>query len=252
MRASADRRASALPPLPANASLRWHVVRKHVAALAPRNILELGAGQGAVGTRLAGVADAYVGVEPDPTSRSVAVSRLPQSARLVDSTDELGSDETFDLACAFEVLEHIEDDVAALSAWVGHLRPGGHVLVSVPADPDRYSSADELAGHFRRYRPADLAALFEAAGLEVVDIRHYGFPLGIALEMGRNTIARRKLAAESTPADLAARTAGSGRLLQPPAWAGSAIWTATAPFRVVEDRFPDRGPGLVGLARRPG
>ena len=52
-------------------------------------------------------------------------------------------------------------------------------------------------------------------------------------------------------ADMASRTAGSGRPLQPPDWAGTAVWWATGPFRHLQDRFPDRGRGLVGLARRP-
>jgi hypothetical protein len=125
------------------------------------------------------------------------------------------------------------------------------VLVSVPADPNRFGPADELAGHMRRYSSEDLAALLESAGLEVLSIERYGFPLGVALETGRNAIAARRLARESSSADPATRTAGSGRHLQPPAWAGRAIWLATAPFRMVQTRFPDRGRGFLGLARRP-
>ena len=127
----------------------------------------------------------------------------------------------------------------------------GTCCVSVPADPDRFGPADELAGHFRRHTPDTLSALFTSAGLETVTVDHYGFPLGVALEAGRNTIARRRLAAQAEPSDVEARTAGSGRHLQPPNWAGSAIWAATAPFRLVQGRFPSRGPGLIGLAVRP-
>ena len=121
---------------------------------------------------------------------------------------------------AFEVLEHIDDDAGVLTTWVEHVRPGGHVLVSVPADPERFGPADELAGHFRRHTPDTLSALFTSAGLETVTVDHYGFPLGVALEAGRNTIARRRLAAQAQPSDVEARTAGSGRHLQPPSWAG--------------------------------
>ena len=242
-------RASAQPPLPPNAALRWHLVHEHLLSIAPSSILECGAGQGSVGARLASKAT-YVGVEPDETSRATAGARLPSSARLLGSLSEL-DDDTFDLVCAFEVLEHIEDDRAALKEWVERVTPGGHVLVSVPADPERFAPADELAGHFRRYSTDDLAALFESAGLSTISIEHYGFPLGLALEAGRNTIARRRLAREPVPSDVASRTAGSGRHLQPPDWSGRVIWWATAPFRHVQRRYPDRGPGLVGLARRP-
>jgi SAM-dependent methyltransferase len=238
------------PPLPANAALRWHVVRQRVDELAPTRILELGAGQGAVAARLADVAD-YVGVEPDETSRTTARSRLPADARVVADTSDLAAGERFDLVCAFEVLEHIEDDAGALTRWTAHLQPGGHVLVSVPAGPERFGPFDELVGHLRRYSRDDLADLFRAASLEVLSVEHYGYPLGALLEAGRNVIGRRRLAAGGAPVDVASRTAGSGRNLQPPAWAGSAIWTVTTPFRMVQRRFPGRGPGLVGLARRP-
>jgi SAM-dependent methyltransferase len=244
------RRLAAVPPLPPNAALRWHLVRRRVDEVDPATILELGTGQGAVGARLA-ARSRYVGVEPDPTSRAASAARLPADARLVSDIGELGADLAVDLACAFEVLEHIEDDVAALTDWAERVRPGGHVLVSVPADPHRFGPFDELVGHLRRYSTDDLAGVFTAAGLEVVAIDHYGYPLGVVLEAGRNMIGKRRLAAGAAPDDVAARTAGSGRNLQPPRWAGPAIWAATAPFRVAQRWFPTRGPGLVGLARKP-
>jgi glycosyltransferase involved in cell wall biosynthesis len=245
------RKRRSTPPLSPSAALRWHVVRRVVDAVQPGTILELGAGQGAVGSRLATLAD-YVGVEPDPVSRKTAERRLPGGTRMIADLHELTSRETFEMACAFEVLEHIEDDAQALVAWADHIQPGGHLLVSVPAGPERFGPADELVGHVRRYTSDGLSALFSAAGLETVSIEHYGYPLSLLLEAGRNAIARRRLDTQAGPSDIASRTAGSGRLLQPPGWAGSAIWAATAPFRVAQRRFPQRGPGLVGLARRPG
>jgi glycosyltransferase involved in cell wall biosynthesis len=237
------------PPLAPRAALRWQLVRDRLAEIAPETVLEMGAGQGSVGARLA-TSRTYVGVEPDATSRATAAGRLPPGARLLADADELHDDELFDLLCAFEVLEHIRDDRDALDSWVRHVRPGGHVLVSVPAEPDRWGPHDELVGHERRYTGADLEALFLSAGLDVVAVEHYGFPFAYPLETGRNIVARRRLAGE-VPRDASTRTARSGRQLQPPPWAGGLIWWATAPFRVVQRRFPDRGPGLVGLARRP-
>jgi glycosyltransferase involved in cell wall biosynthesis/SAM-dependent methyltransferase len=239
----------AMPPLAPRAALRWQLVRERLAELAPETVLEMGAGQGSVGARLASTST-YVGVEPDERSRATAAGRLPAGARLLADVDELHDDEVFDLLCAFEVLEHIRDDRDALDRWVRHVRPGGHVLVSVPAEPDRWGPHDELVGHLRRYTGADLAALFESVGLDVVAVEHYGFPVAYPLEAGRNIVARRRLARQA-PGDAATRTAGSGRHLQPPPWAGGFIWWAMAPFRVVQRRFPDRGPGLVGVARRP-
>ena len=53
--------------------------------------------------------------------------------------------------CAFEVLEHIDDDALALKQWREYLRPSGWLLLSVPAHQDQYGAADELVGHYRRY-----------------------------------------------------------------------------------------------------
>ena len=122
-------------------------------------MLEVGCGQGAVGARIAARAD-YVGVEPDAQSCAVARSgSSPGAASVVHGTDaDVEPGRTFDLVCAFEVLEHIEDDVGALRAWADPVGPGGHLLLSVPAGPERFGPMDELVGHFRRYDEEDLLA----------------------------------------------------------------------------------------------
>jgi len=80
-------------------------------------------------------------------------------------------------------------------------------------------------------------------------VRHYGFPLGYALEAGRNLIGRRRLAAAGSQS-VAERTAGSGRLLQPASSARAmATRWGTVPFRLMQRAFPGTGPGIVVLAR---
>ena len=61
-----------------------------------------------------------------------AIGARPRDASSGDLS-ELAAGETFDLVCAFEVLEHIEDDDAALTEWRARVRPGGRLLLSVPA-----------------------------------------------------------------------------------------------------------------------
>ncbi|MEL7157397.1 MAG: methyltransferase domain-containing protein, partial [Actinomycetota bacterium] len=56
-------------------------------------------------------------------------------------------DTRFDYVMAFEVLEHITDDRAALEEWLRRLRPGGRVLFSVPAHQRKYGDADRAVGH---------------------------------------------------------------------------------------------------------
>ena len=69
------------------------------------------------------------------------------------------------------------DDAHTLAGWVEHVRPGGYVLVSVPADPHRFGPWDELVGHVRRYTIDDLTKLFQAAGLDTIDVRTTAFRL---------------------------------------------------------------------------
>ena len=65
---------------------------------------------------------------------------------------------------ALNVLEHIEDDTAALAAAHRLLRPGGRVVMFVPAFPIAMSPFDRAVGHFRRHRRPSLRAAYERAG----------------------------------------------------------------------------------------
>jgi SAM-dependent methyltransferase len=96
--------------------------------------------------------------------------------RVVDTMDQL-PDAAFDYLFAFEVLEHIEDDLGVLRGWVRHLKPGGRVLLSVPAHARKYGRSDEITGHVRRYEKQELHELLVAAGMEQIRIINYGFPI---------------------------------------------------------------------------
>ncbi|MDQ6648577.1 MAG: class I SAM-dependent methyltransferase [Actinomycetota bacterium] len=79
---------------------------------------------------------------------------------------------------AYNVLEHIEDDVAALRSFAGLVRPGGHVILIVPAFMIAMSAFDREIGHHRRYRAKPLAAAIRAAGLQPV-VTRYVNPVGL-------------------------------------------------------------------------
>ena len=64
------------------------------------------------------------------------------------------ADSAFDLVCAFDIIEHVDDDDRALSEVSRAAKPGGVVLVSMPLHPEFWTSFDELVGHKRRYEPA--------------------------------------------------------------------------------------------------
>lgn len=249
------RTAGARPPLAIRAWLRYDLVSRVIDRLAPTDVLEIGCGQGSFGARIAERAE-YLGIEPDRSSFEVARSRVePRGGRVINSThDEVPAGSTFDMVCAFEVLEHIEDDRGALASWVRFIRPGGHLVISVPAFAERFGPMDTHAGHFRRYSPAALQSLLTEGGLTVDEVSVYGWPLGYALEAVRNRIDTKKLeAASARGTSIEQLTAASGRTFQPRRQvSGVVVQVATLPFRYLQRVQPRRGTGFVAVATRQG
>jgi SAM-dependent methyltransferase len=242
-----------LPPLAIRAWLRYDVVRRVIDRLKPDTVLEIGCGLGAFGARLADEVK-YLGVEPDETSHQVACDRIePRGGKVLHGFHQVVPRASiFDIVCAFEVLEHIADDKGALAEWVPFVRPGGHLVLSVPGFQERFGAMDTHAGHFRRYSPAELEARLVEAGLTDVQITVYAWPLGYALEAVRNRIDARKLA-QAGEVSTEELTAASGRTFQPTGRAmGTFVSAATVPFRYLQRARPNAGTGLVGVARRPG
>ena len=147
----------------------------------------------------------------------------------------------FDAVCAFEVLEHIEDDAGALRAWRERLRPDGRLLMSVPLYQRRYAAADRFVGHFRRYDPEPLGELLRETGYADVRLMTFGFPLGHVLEKSRNLLARVAKPDESQEE----RTGASGRRFQPTGRKGLATQALSAPV-------PDRAAPVLRHAPRRG
>jgi SAM-dependent methyltransferase len=79
-----------------------------------------------------------------------------------------------DAVVLLNVLEHIEDDRAAIGQVARILQPGGVAIVEVPAGPQLYDLYDEHLRHYRRYTSHALATLLEGAGLEVIRSSHLG------------------------------------------------------------------------------
>jgi SAM-dependent methyltransferase len=233
------------PALTPMARLRYDRIRALMPPLA-RTVLEIGCGEGAVGYRLSRHYS-YVGIDQDEQSCAVAQRRIGDRGDVFCGDTSVVAGEQFDVVCAFEVLEHIDRDRRALKSWVEFIRPGGYLLVSVPADPSRFGASDEFVGHYRRYTADGLQSLLGDVGLSDLRLALYGAPLGYALESVRNRVLARRTAATSQ----ADRTAASGRLLQPHnPLVGAATGLAVAPFAVVQRAFPARGVGIVARGRR--
>ncbi|MCU0434290.1 MAG: class I SAM-dependent methyltransferase [Bacteroidia bacterium] len=76
------------------------------------------------------------------------------------------ADASFDLVCAYDVIEHIEDDVQALREIKRVLKPGGHFHLTVPAFQLLWSNHDVVNHHYRRYRRGQLQQRIQQAGLQ--------------------------------------------------------------------------------------
>ena len=97
------------------------------------------------------------GIELSPTS--VAVARARNVGEVVEgSVEELPfEDDSFDFAVCLDVIEHLDDDLQTLRELRRVVRPGGRLLVTVPAYPSLWSSHDVVNHHRRRYTRAEPA-----------------------------------------------------------------------------------------------
>ena len=227
----------------------------------PGDLLEVGCGAGALLDELAHRGWHAVGVDSSERARQVAAAIAAATGgkqRLLAAPDPEWSG-CFDLVCALEVLEHIEDDRAAMRQWAGWLRPGGTLLVSVPAHQRRWNAGDEWAGHYRRYERADLLDVVRSSGLVVEHVECYGFPLGNLTEwLGDATYRRKLIERAGAPATKEAASADSG------VERGAALrmfrWLDTMPGRLglrtalalqAATRKVEWGCGFLLRARRP-
>ena len=111
------------------------------------------------------------GVEPDQALVSEE-SRRRFRIHLGQFDHTYQFQEPFDVILFLDVLEHLDDPVAAVRRAIDCLTPGGTILVTVPAYRWLWTSHDELNHHRTRYSPTDLRRLVLAAGGHVVELRH--------------------------------------------------------------------------------
>lgn len=225
--------------------LRIDLVLRVLAQHHVARLIEVGPGMGAASWRMA-QGRTYVGYEPDTQSYHAAVNRLEAvpDVTLINGMLPPTPDRLFDALVALEVLEHLEDDRAALEAWTEWVGPGGLVLLSVPAHQSRYGPMDAAVGHFRRYGRAELKALMAKAGLTEISIRSYGMPAGYCLEWVRNRLLAARVGSAGDPS---AGTAASGRAFQPRV--GSRLISgAMLPFRWAQIPFQNSNLGTGWVA----
>jgi SAM-dependent methyltransferase len=178
----------------------WYRARREILAAylarygglpAGARILEIGCGTGHNLPMLArfGEVDA---IEIDDAARAIAGERLGKPVASAPLPALPGVERgAYDLIAVLDVVEHIEDDVAALKAMGDCLKPGGKILITVPAHQWMWSAHDVVNHHFRRYSKGTLNATIAKAGLRHNGLRWFNsllFPAAVAARVaGRLT-----------------------------------------------------------------
>lgn len=134
-----------------------------------QSLLEVGCGTGFVleGVRRARPHLALTGTDVLVSSLSRTAQRLPDATLLQMDARRIPFREEFDVILALDVVEHIEDDRAALAEMARTLRPGGVLILTVPQHPWLWSAVDVWSGHQRRYERAALRQRLCEGGLRV-------------------------------------------------------------------------------------
>jgi len=189
----------------------WYVARRDVLhdLIARRiplaqgaRILEIGCGSGHNLAMLARFGQVE-GHELDEASRELSAARWGPAiggARLPEL--EGVPDATYDLVAILDVLEHVEEDVAALQAIARRLRPGGKILITVPQFPWMWTGHDVANHHYRRYTRATLRAAVEQAGLRLELLTSFNsllFPLAVVSRIAAK-LRRRQGSDDAVPA----------------------------------------------------
>lgn len=148
-------------------------------------LLDLGAGRGDLSLLLAARGFDVLAIDRSPRR----LARLAEQVRgqglagrihlcLADAQAMPLRAACLDGAACGEVLEHLDDDLAALRGLAAALKKGAPLALTVPAGPARLTDIDRRAGHRRRYGGAELVGRARAAGLAVDTLLPWGFPFG--------------------------------------------------------------------------
>lgn len=128
------------------------------------------------------------GVDIDAEAIGYCLERGLKDVRLGEAAKLPFADGSFDLVTCLDVVEHLDDDTAALREMRRVLRPGGHLLVTVPAHPFLWGDQDEVNLHKRRYVADQLRERLIASGYTVVRLSYMNavlFPPIAAVRMLR-------------------------------------------------------------------
>jgi len=137
------------------AGTKYEILLEWLGDVAGQSIVVVGSGSGEFAALLAGRGGEVLAVDIDEESveltRKTAESFHVVLSTQVNRIEEMDVSEKYDLVVATDVIEHVEDDHAAMETLVALTKPGGRLLITVPALQWLFGIHDESLGHFRRY-----------------------------------------------------------------------------------------------------
>lgn len=150
-----------------NSLILW-ALKKYFPALS--SMMEVGCGTGFV---LSGVSKAFpsaqlVGSEIFVAGLHYASQRIPRAEFVQMDARHIPYESEFGVIGAFDVIEHIKEDMSVLQSMFNAIKPGGGLIVTVPQHQWLWSAADNYACHERRYSSADLHAKLQETGFEII------------------------------------------------------------------------------------
>lgn len=152
---------------------KW--IFSHIEPHLGQEVLEVGAGHGTFTELFSARAARVVATDVSDRCADMLRARFAGNERVTvrDGGTEIAAGmPPFDSAVLVNVLEHIKDDDGALLDLADALKPGGRLILWVPAFQLLYSDWDRQVGHYRRYRKGELGAKVTKAGFDLTEIRY--------------------------------------------------------------------------------
>lgn len=162
------------------------LLARDIVGMTPGVALDIGAAGGGNTRVLRGAGWLSMALEYGATGAQIASERGLSVLR-ADATALPCANDAMDLVVALDVLEHIDDDDAAVREIHRVLRPGGVALIAVPVDPRLWSAHDEAVGHVRRYTRSELLDLFNRNGFVIERARSWNVLLRPVVALRRRS-----------------------------------------------------------------